>query len=457
MTMEEYSPGGALPPLRITDLTVEGGAVARIEGRVVFLDAGLPGELVRAEVEEVRKKILLARRLETLEPSPHAVEPWCPRTAECGGCPLLGLAPEGRLAWKENHVRQALARIGKVPDVPVENIIPSPKERGGRNRVAYAFGRDAAGAFTLGLRRRGSHEIIPVRECGLQIPEAGDVLRRVRDALNGVALLGGRPLDGYLSRLIIHTPAFRPAGAPVVLTECLTRPQARPGEHEALWEFLRGILGEDARLVHSETRDPSSSRGGRIVRSAGGDAFREEYNGLTLDFPVTAFAQTNTGTAEILYRLVGEQAGLTGRETVWDVYCGAGSIALSLAASAGTVFGCDGVEAAVVAARANATRLGFGHCTFASGPLPKVLAERARVETPDVVVLDPPRAGLEEGVRAFLKNLRARRLVYVACDAASQARDVAALAGAWRPVSCRPLDMFPTTAHVENVLILERD
>ncbi len=452
----DFTPGILLDSLTVTDLTVEGGAVARHEGRVVFLDAGLPGEVVRAEVTAVRKKIVQARRVETLEPSPWAAEPWCPHAAECGGCPLQGFAPEGRLAWKENHVRQTLARIGKVRDLPVSPILPSPKERCGRIRVAYAFGRDDAGAFTLGLRRRGSREVVAVHECGLQIPEAGEILRRVREALPSLVLPGGRPLEHYLCRLILHTPEHRPADAPLVVTECLTLPQKRPGERDALWDFLRRILGEDARFVHSETRDPALSRAEGIVRSNGPAEFQEAYGDRVLEFPVTAFAQTNTGAAESLYRLVAEKAELTGRETVWDIYCGVGSIGLYLAPAASAVFGCDGLGAAVEAAGANAERLGFARCAFAAGSLPELLEARARLETPDVVVLDPPRVGLEEGVRAFLRTLRARRLIYVSCDAASQARDLAALEGAWRAVSAHPVDMFPTAAHVENVLILER-
>ena len=449
------APGALLEPLHIVDLTVEGGAVARHDGRVVFLDAGLPGESVQAEVTAVRKKIIEARRVRTLEPSPLAVQAWCPHAGDCGGCTLQELSPEGRLAWKENHVRQTLARIGKMQGLPVAPIIAAPKERGGRIRVAYAFGFDADGTFTLGLHRRASHEIVAVEECGLQRPEAGVILRRMRDALAGLKLPGGARPGDYLRRFIIHTPDYAPDGEPVIVAECLVTPERRPGDHKVLWGLLHGVLGEDVRLLLSEARDPKASRAERIAKG-GPIGFQESYGGTILEFPVTAFAQTNTGAAELLYGLTAEKAGLTGTETVWDLYCGSGSIALLLAPKAAKVFGCDGLRTAVDAARANAVRLGLENCEFAAGDMSELIASRAQQETPDVIVLDPPRTGLEAGVREFLKTTGARRLLYVACDVASQARDVAELAGTWRAVSAHPLDMFPTATHVENLLVLER-
>ena len=240
------APGALLEPLHIVDLTVEGGAVARHDGRVVFLDAGLPGESVQAEVTAVRKKIIEARRVRTLEPSPLAVQAWCPHAGDCGGCTLQELSPEGRLAWKENHVRQTLARIGKMQGLPVAPIIAAPKERGGRIRVAYAFGFDADGTFTLGLHRRASHEIVAVEECGLQRPEAGVILRRMRDALAGLKLPGGARPGDYLRRFIIHTPDYAPDGEPVIVAECLVTPERRPGDHKVLWGLLLKLSPEVA-------------------------------------------------------------------------------------------------------------------------------------------------------------------------------------------------------------------
>ncbi len=456
---EAIVPGTVLESLEVVDLTLDGGAVARHNGRVVFLDTGAPGEITRARVTDVRKKILRAQRLEILVPSPQAQAPWCPHLPDCGGCSLQGLSPQGRAIWKENQVRQTLRRIGGLADIPVEPLRPSPRERGGRVRVSYTFGFDAQGAFTVGLRRRGAHQVVPVHECGLQAPRAGEALRHMRARLGSLCLPGGRSPAEYLKRLNVYTPEYA-ADGPQTVVECLTRPESRPGEHDALRDFLCAAFAE-ARpeglcLVHSEAGDPAASRAERTIWSDGVAGFREAAAGLVLEYPVTAFAQTNSGAADILYRLVAEKAGLSGRETVWDVYCGVGVIGLVLVASAGRLFGCDGNAEAVAAARQNATRLGFGErCEFVSGALPQIFAERAKHETPDVLLLDPPRAGLEEGVRAFLKACPARRLLYVSCDPATQARDLAELADSWRAVSAHPVDMFPTTTGVENLVVLE--
>jgi 23S rRNA (uracil1939-C5)-methyltransferase len=504
-----FSPGcekdGLIGPLAVSDISVNGTGIARHEGRVVFLDGGLPGDTVIAAIRSVGKNILYASIVKTLAASPHSAAPFCPHAGECGACSLQHFSYDAALAWKRDHVRNSLTRIGRMENPDVAELLPSPKRRAWRSRMAYAFapaseaGREAG--LALGLRRRGGKTVVPVTACAAQDSEVMRLSAYMRARAHGLGLPaweGGegarrkaarKPCDtnlsrsvgprGYLRSLVVHTPEYAPAGRRQILVEIISGPEhAVRGEkgpadaecgthgnkHEtglSRAEKIR-ILGKELTehfgltgFIHSErARLSDVAEGERQVYATGSEHRLEQYGNITVKAPYDAFLQTNTLCARALFALAAEAAGPAGSQTVWDLYSGVGCIALCLAGTARAVHGVELSAGAVAAAQENAAAAGFEQCFFHQGsPCP----ERMRgLPTPQLIVVDPPRAGLSADVIELLLEVPAERLLYLSCDAPRQARDVALLSPAWRAVKSFPADMFPYTPHVENLLVMER-
>lgn len=475
---EALAPGSLVPELLITDMTVEGKAVARHQGRVFFLDQGLPGARVSAKVASVKKGVVHADVVRELQPSPHAVAPWCPHVDDCGACLWQHFSLDAAMEWKRKHVTESLARIGRLADIPVEPLLPSPKSRAFRNKMSYAFGISPEGNTVLGLRRLRDHAVVEVTACGLQHPVAMEILDFVRAAAAQLGLRARQRLapsksgtkpgwSGYLRYLLIHTPDMQIDGRSQVIVECITGPEhgrrpANAGEGklanadavQSLGQALIERFGLTG-FVHSERRAPSDlAAGERTILTLGSDTFQERFGHLLLRVPHNAFLQTNTAMAAQLYECVAQEAALTGQERLWDLYSGIGAIGLFLARDAAEVHGFEVQNDAVKAARANAAALGYAHCRFHAGDVGEGL--KRHLPEPDVLVVDPPRAGLTSPAINFLLATRARKLLYVSCNAATQARDAALLSEKWKAVRSRPFDMFPYTPHVENLLVFER-
>ena len=468
-----YETGSLLESLTVTDLTVDGGAVARHQGQVVFLDAGLPGEVLSARVVKRVKRIVHARRERTLSQSPHAVDPWCPHAADCGACSWQHFAPEAALAWKRKHVRETLARIGKVVAPDVSPLVPSPRDRGYRNKMSFAFapGATPEQKTLLGLRRFREQSVVEVTDCGLQTPEVMRMLAGARQMANNLGLEAWRGRGaGYLRFLVVHTPMYEPQDKKQMVVECITGDDHRraepaqgdggrktPSNADKVRELGRALMRDFALtgFIHSERRHPADlAQGERRVFLAGSGEYQERFGHLVLTVPHNAFLQTNTDVAALLYAGVAEEAGLSGREVLWDLYSGVGGIALYLAERVREAHGFEIQAEAVDAARKNSESLGHAHCHFHQGALSGALL--AAVPRPDVIIADPPRAGIDEPILKLLLATPARRLVYVSCDPGTQARDITRLAPAWKVLRSRPYDMFPHTPHVENIVVLDR-
>jgi 23S rRNA (uracil1939-C5)-methyltransferase len=504
-----FSPGreksDIIGPLAVSDLSVNGTGIARHEGRVVFLDGGLPGAIVTAAIRSAAKNILYASVVETLAASPHSAAPFCPHAGKCGACALQHFAYEAALAWKREHVRSVLTRIGRTENPDVAELLPSPKRRAWRSKMAYAFapayGAGSAGGLALGLRVGGSKTVVPVTACaaqdtvvmrlsayvrarahnlGLPAWEGGEGIRR-KTARKPYGTKHARSAGsrGYLRSLVVHTPEYAPAGRRQLLVEIISGPEHTvrgergPADagcdphgngHEtglSRSEKVR-ILGKELTerfgltgFIHSErARLSDVAEGERKVYATGSEHRLEQYGNITVKAPYDAFLQTNTLCARALFALAAEAAGPAGTQTVWDLYSGVGCIALCLAGAARAVHGVELSAGAVAAARENAVAAGFEQCFFHQGsPCP----ERMRgLPIPQLIVVDPPRAGLSADVIELLLEVPAERLLYLSCDAPRQARDVALLSPVWRAVKSFPADMFPYTPHVENLLIMER-
>lgn len=467
--------GDVLYELAVTDLTVEGYGVARHQGRVVFVDGALPGSVVSARVSGTKKNIPHATVESVSSLSPHAVTPWCPHAKECGACLWQHFSREASLAWKHKHVSECLARIGKCADIPVESPTASPASRAFRNKMAFAFAPGPEGKPFLGLRRRHSREILPVSHCGLQRSEVMDLLAYVREAIERLGLCAWSEAGtkrvpgrrGYLRFLVVHTPDHRPDGLPQLLVECITSPdhEGRAGGRNGRLTNAHALrkLGLELMerfsltgFLHTERKAQSAvAQGERVLDVLGARHYTEQFGHLRLRVPYNAFLQTNTALATLLYARIGAEAALNGEQVLWDVYSGVGSIALYLAERVKEAHGIEIQAESVAAAKENSVGLGYSHCHFHAG---KLTAQRASsLSPPDVIIADPPRAGLEqEVIEVLLHTSTARTLLYLSCDVSTQARDIARLSPRWNAVKSIPFDMFPYTPHVENLVVLKQ-
>lgn len=434
----------------LTGYTAEGLGVARVEGQVVFVHGGVRGEVCRIRVMKVLKHLAYARVEEVLTPSPARVEPDCPHYPACGGCDFRHITYAEELEAKRRRVEDALRRVGGA-EVSVTEILGSEAVDGCRNKCQFPVSRQGLAGFY----RARSHEVIPAADCRAQAPQARAAARAV---------------EGYLAEY--HVPAYDETTGEGLLRHIYVR-TSRAGRalvclvvnggalpHEAeLVERLREACPDCVGIVLNEnTRATNVVLGDRYRTLWGEDALEDTLCGHTFRLAIPAFYQVNVPQAERLYAKAAELAGLTGAETVLELYCGAGTITLTLAERAKRVIGAEIVPEAVENARENARRNGVDNAEFfcgdAAGVAEKLASEGLR---PDVVVVDPPRKGLEEPVIASVAAMAPDRVVYVSCDCATLARDVKRFASlGYRLDRAVAVDMFPRTAHVETVCLLSK-
>jgi 23S rRNA (uracil1939-C5)-methyltransferase len=441
--------------LRIDSLAYGGNGVARLNGFVVFVRRGLPGDLVRARVTKVKRGFAEALATEVLEPSRQRVDAPCAHFPACGGCRFQDLAYEAQAAAKEAQVRDALARLGGVAEPPLEPIVPAASLFHYRNKLEYSFTATDDGP-ALGFHRAGRwDEVLDIRKCWLTTDLGNAIRDAVRDWAREEGLQAYSQEDGtgYLRHLVVREG--RNTG------QALVQLVTAPGE-----KFETGYLVEvlrrfpEVRSIHWAVNDsPAEVTNLPTTLLWGEEAIEEELLGLRFRIRPNAFLQTNTEMAETLYRLAIEYAGLTGGETVYDLYCGTGTIGLSMAARALTVWGVDISEESIACALDNMDLNGIANAAFFAGNVSQSLEELAdRAGLPDVVVVDPPRAGLAGKALRRMARLEAPRVVYVSCNPTTLAGDLKSLRAEWgyELVRARPVDMFPHTPHVETVALLER-
>ena len=441
--------------LRIDSLAYGGSGVGRVDGFVVFVRGGLPGDRVRARVTKTKRGFAEAVAESVLEPSGERVEAPCRHFGTCGGCRFQDLAYEAQLAAKEQQVRDALVRIGRIAEPPLEPIVPAASIYGYRNKLEYSFTAGEEGV-ELGFHRAGRwDEVVGIEEC-LLTTDLGNAIRlAVRDwareeRLDAYDQATG---SGYLRHLVFREG--RNTGQ--VLVMLVTAPGER-FETGYLVDVLRQF--PEVRSIHWAINDTPSERTNLPTALLFGDeAIEEEMLGLRFRLRPGAFLQTNTEMAERLYELAREFAGLKGDENVFDLYCGTGTIGLALAGQASTVWGLEISEEAIACAIENAELNGIENAHFFAGNVGQTVEELVvEAGAPDVVVVDPPRAGLAGKALRRTGGLGAERIVYVSCNPTTLASDVKVLADefGYELRRCRPVDMFPHTPHVESVSLLER-
>jgi 23S rRNA (uracil1939-C5)-methyltransferase len=441
--------------LSIDSLAYGGNGVARLNGFVVFVRRGLPGDTVRAPVTKVKRNHAEALAVEVLQPGPQRVDAPCAHYPACGGCRFQDLAYEAQVAAKEEQFADALRRIGGIAEPPLEPIVPAVDQFHYRNKVEYSFTQTPNGP-ALGFHKAGRwDEVLEIDRCWI----SSDVSNALRDAVRDWARAERlEPYDqaehtGYLRHLVIREGR----NTEQALVQLVTAPGER-FDRDELVEVLRGF--PEVRSIHwavNETQAEVTNLPTTLLW--GEDAIEEELCGLRFRVRPNAFLQTNTKMAERLYELAGEYAGLTGNETVYDLYCGIGSIGLTMAAQALTVWGVEVSEESVACALENADLNGIANAAFFAGEVGASLEElRERAGPPDVLVVDPPRAGLSGKALRRAARLEAGRFVYVSCNPTTLAGNVKELERDWgyKLERVRPVDMFPHTPHVESVALLTR-
>jgi 23S rRNA (uracil1939-C5)-methyltransferase len=442
--------------LSIDSLAYGGNGVARLNGFVVFVRRGLPGDLVRARVTKVKRNHAEALAVEVLKHGPERVDAPCAHYPACGGCRFQDLAYEAQAAAKAEQVADALRRIGGLAEPPLEPIEPAVERFHYRNKLEYSFTATHAGP-ALGFHRAGRwDEVLEIERCWLTTDLGNAIRHAVRDwaRAEGLEAYDQGEHTGYLRHLVVREG--RNTGQ--VLVQLVTAAGER-FDRDELVETLRRF--PQVRSIHWAVNDsPAEVTNLPTTLLWGEEAIEEELGGLRFRVRPNAFLQTNTAMAERLYGLAAEYAELSGSETVYDLYCGIGTIGLTLAANALTVWGVEVSEESVACALENADLNGIVNAAFFAGEVGASLEElHERAGPPDVVVVDPPRAGLSGKALRRLARLEAQRIVYVSCNPTTLAGNVKELARDWgyKLERARPVDMFPHTPHVETVALLLRD
>ena len=438
---------GAELEVTVDALAHGGRGVGRLDGYVLFVADAIPGDRVRAVVTRRKRHYGEARTLAVLEPGPDRIAP----VADHPGAPWQVLPYERQLQVKQEQVDDALRRIGRLDGFLLEPIVPAVEQWRYRNKVEFSFGTDEAGTLHCGFHPPGRWDLVaPMGDCLLVSERANAARRQVLDwaRAQGLAAHDRRAHDGLLRNLVV-------------------REGRRTGELQVRLVTAHGDLDADALIdaVDCEglfwTRTDAlaeTTAGGETDLLAGDVTMAEELGGLRFAISPNAFFQTNTEMAERLYGVAGEYAALTGFERVYDLFCGIGTIGLSLAPRAGEVWGVEIVEPAVADAIASARANQVTNASFFAGDVRTSMRELVeRAGRPDVVVVDPPRSGLSQKIVRRIVEAGPKRVVYVSCNPTTLAPNAAQLAEAGYALRrVRPVDMFPQTPHIECVAVLER-
>ena len=457
-----------LEDIRIEAVAAEGKALGHApDGTVVFVEFAVPGDVVDIHVRKKKKNYMEGRIVRLKQPSQDRLEPFCVHFGVCGGCRWQPLPYPAQLEAKRRQVYDQLVRIGHLEIPEVLPTLGSERTVEYRNKLEFSFsehrwilpGEDPEGLSPAEKCGLGFHvgkffdKVLDIRECHLQPSPSNEIRLFVKDyaLTHCIPFYNIRENRGNLRNMFVRTSE---SGA-VMVVLCFA--QATP-EVFGLLDALAARFPQIASLYYVVNRKSNDSITDlEPVLYRGEDAIYEEMEGLRFKIRPKSFFQTNTRQALTLYRVAREFAALTGTETVYDLYTGTGTIAQFVAAQAARVVGIEYVPEAIEDAKSGAAANGITNCEFYAGDMKDLLTADflAAHGRPDVVILDPPRAGIHPDVAQVLLEASPARIVYVSCNPASQARDLAVLAQRYRVTRVQPVDMFPHTMHVENVCALE--
>ncbi len=465
----------------IEDIGTEGEGIGKIDGFTLFIKDAVVGDEVEAKILKAKKNYAYARLEKVLTPSPFRVEPRCAYHRQCGGCQIQALSYEKQLEFKQNKVRNNLLRIGgfapECLEAVMEPIVGMDAPYHYRNKAQYPVGTDRDGRIVTGFYAGRTHSIIANTECYLGVPENKVILEAVLDYMEacGVPAYDEEIGSGLVRHVLIRTGFTSGEIMVCLVINGRDKKRCKAGEYlpgqKALLERLAQIAGMTSVSVSINTEKTNVIMGKEVhvlwgeatisdvihVRNMNKTGYPVTGQELTFKISPLSFYQVNPVQTEKLYSLALEYAGLTGQETVWDLYCGIGTISLFLAGSAKQVYGVEIVPQAIEDAKENAKRNGIVNAEFFVGKAEEVLPEKYEKEGiyADVIVVDPPRKGCDEACLSTMLKMRPERIVYVSCDSATMARDVKILCeGGYELKKVRPVDQFGHTVHVETVCSL---
>jgi len=461
--------------LDIEKLAFGGKALARVEGFVVFAEHALPGQRVRLMITKKKRQFAEGFVREVLSQSDHYVEPFCPHFGICGGCSWQDLRYEEQLHWKRLHLLESLQHLAGVSEAAVHPTVPSPHPIWYRNKMEFTFSHRPwierlddrpvrplqPEPLALGLHVRKSFEpVLNIEQCFLESPQAVEILGAVRQWCRESRLpaYNTRTHQGFWRFLTIREG--KRTGQ--ILVNIMTSSQGNHGRAvELLADHLCSRFPRVTTLVHSVTDRKAQVATAEFSRTLVGLGFIEDRLG-SLSFRISpeSFFQTNTLAAEQLYKTILELGEFTGRETVWDLYCGTGSIALFIAGHVHRVLGVEISEGAVTDATENCRLNRIENCSFVSGDIKEVIRHACDSSSsngrPDLVITDPPRAGMHPHVIQGLLRVAPPCVITVSCNPATLARDLVPLLEHYRIETVQPFDLFPHTPHIECLVKLKR-
>ena len=454
-----------LENVTIEAVAAEGKALAHVDGMVVFVDFAVPGDVVDIQVYKKKKNYMEGFIKRIVKPSQHRLEPFCSHFGVCGGCRWQPLPYEMQLAAKRQQVEDQLVRIGHLEVPEIRPTLPSEQTRYYRNKLEFSASNkrwllktEPQDLVEPGL---GFHvgkffdKVLDIEQCHLQAEPSNAIRLFIKQFClkNGLEFYNIRENRGFFRNMFIRTTE----DGQVMLILCFAQPDEAP--RKALLDALVKEFPQITSLWYVINEKLNDSIGDLSpVLYHGQDAIYEQMEGLSFKIGPKSFYQTNSRQAYRLYSVARDFAALTGNEVVYDLYTGTGTIAQFVSRKAARVFGIEYVPEAIEDAKDNARRNGIDNCSFFAGDMKDVLNEAfiAKHGHPDVIILDPPRAGIHPDVADVILKAAPDRMVYVSCNPASQARDLAILCRDYTITAVQPVDMFPHTMHVENVVALKR-
>ena len=440
--------------LNITGYTSEGGGVGKKDGMAVFVENAAVGDVIKCHVIKAKKTYAVGKAVKVLKPSPERITPECPAFLSCGGCSFAHIKYEAELKLKSDKVKDAFLRIGHLsPDIMP--IIPSPETKHYRNKAQYPVRREN-GILSIGFFAKKSHRVIDANDCILEPTEFYKITEAFRKYINDNNItVYNEELSLGLIRHIYIRKAFV-TGEIMVCAVINGKSLPNVGE---LIEMLKLIDGFKTLTVNIN-REKTNVILGKECQSLYGDGYiTDVLCGIKIKLSPLSFYQVNHDAAELLYKKAAEYAALTGAETVVDLYCGTGTIGLSMAKNARSLIGVEIIPEAIEDAKENAKLNNINNAEFICGDASSAAIElKNRGVTPDVVILDPPRKGCDGELLKTVSVMASKKIVYVSCDPATLARDCEQLSFLGYTVKeATPVDMFPRTAHVESVVLMSRN
>lgn len=457
-----------LEEVEIKDVAAEGKSIAKVNDMVIFIPYGAPGDIVDVKLDKKKSNYAEGHIERLVKPSDLRVEPFCEHFGVCGGCKWQHLPYDFQLQCKQQQVLDALQRIAKVTIPAISPIIGSVKTTHYRNKLEFTFsnkswitykelrsGVDIGNRDALGFHIPGAFDkVLDIKKCWLQDDISNDIRLFIRSFAiqEGLSFYDLRAQEGLLRTIVVRITHTGEIMLIVVFGQ----------DNEPNIQKMMSAVGERfpqitslQYVINLKANDTITDQ--EIIPYRGRAYIEEEMEGLKFRIGPKSFYQTNSSQAYELYKVVRRMAGLTGKELVYDLYTGTGTIANFIAKESRQVIGIEYVEEAIADARLNSAVNGIGNTLFYAGDMKDILTEEFIREhgNPDVMIVDPPRAGMHENVVKVLLSTEPRRVVYVSCNPATQARDLAILGSKYEVVEIQPVDMFPHTHHVENVVNLK--